>query len=1349
MLESCAERKPRMGRICPPMAPVLAALLAAGLAVAASAATTVRVVNPFNGAIINKNVSPPVYLVNGTCHLADEVRISVNGGPEAGALVKGAVWYWTWDLSGVAPSDTVTLTVTPYRAGVAGVAQTITVKVRNFFPGGSLELLTDVFAGQGAVLGDPTQPLLIPVVVRGDAGAGKTIDQVTLSSPTSVNQVYTPTNYEKFNVQTVGSTALPAVFALGNDPMGPGLREQIETIGVRYQSQPGSVTSNIFQRRVIIDPTPPVKKAGISTSFVRQNVFRLTGAFADGSSGIRAVDVEITPPVGPTVVVPAQLEFGSDYNKDVTWSVDYETATEGTFNVVVYAQDNAGNTRREPAVGTFAVTTDRTAPVAAFSSPTPSQFVTGATFAVAATITDASSVTWRLLDNGVVLASGAGSPVAYTWDTTLVPDGVHTLTLEATDAQFNVGSASVTVTVDNAVPAVKFSRPGNGEFVTGTVQITGAVTECNLDSWKIQFDTGGGFNDIPGATGTTTSVSAVWDTSAIASGTVVTLKILATDKAGLSNAAVADTIQVTVVTVGTVSITDPSDGAYVRGTKKIKFTVAVPALDKWELHDLDSSPSKLTDGNASGPFEFDWDTTGKDGRHTIKLFAKNLAGATVDTSVIVTVDNIAPVVTITSPANGAFVRGVVALNAAINDVNPDVFEIQIDGTTLNPPGTVPGSTVAFSLDTTALAEGAHTIKVLATDKAGNTNAAAADAISVTVDNTPPVVVVASPTNGAFIAGPVTASGTVTETNLAKWEWLDNGVVFASGTTLPADAAWNPASDGTHVLKLVVADKAGNVSEATVTVTVDTASPVLTLTVAPVVIVGSDRFVKGVVKVAGTIADANLQSWTLTDTGDAGFVQTGATANFVFDYDTAGKDGTHTFTLNATDKAANPAPPATFTVIADNIAPSVSITAPTNGAVVKGTITLTGTVTDANLSSWQWLDNGSPVPGGSGSGPSASASLNTTLGADGVHVIKLVAVDKAGNVTDNVSVLITVDNTPPAVAIDALPKVQDGADFFVQGVIRLVGSVIDANLLDWRLTDDNDASFVKTGTASGGVSESYTTSGEGAHTFRLKATDKVGFTDEKTVTVIADNVKPTVSLDNPTPNQVVGSRVFVKGTVTVTGNVSDAYLKQWELKAGTSSLASGTASGAISQSWNTTTSIGAVDLVLSATDRIGNANQDSKSVIVDNAGPVVKITSPIPGSTLPPSVAMGSILTLIFRVDHSAGEPSGARAPLAKLLSGTNELNAPSVTVTVQGPSGSFNLSLADALTKPNLVDKLYGSATVSGSADDGYMVIWQLPILRTGYSYGKEYTVRISDAKDVLGNPGTTDQITFRVSLTR
>ncbi|NLI00404.1 MAG: hypothetical protein GX446_13040, partial [Chthonomonadales bacterium] len=1125
------------------MAPLLTLVLLALPLCAARAATTVRVVNPFDGAIINTNVSPQVYLVNGTCHKADAVSISINDGPESFATIKGAAWEWLWDLSTVVPSDNVKVVAKPYLAGVAGTPQTLFVKVRAALPGGSIDVLPSsviagLYAGKGAVLGDPSQPYVVAVLVRGDAGPGKVIDEIKLSSPTSVDQVYTPATLEKFNVQTAGASAIPALFVLGNDPLGPGLRERIEAIGVTYGSSPGGLKSNIFQRRIIVDPTPPVRKQAVSAAFPRKNIVALTGAFADATSGIESVVVEITPPGGgTTVVVPATLTFGNDYANDVTWYVEYETALEGVMNVVVKARDNAGNERRDPDVGTFAVTTDRTGPVPTFTAPAPSAFVSGSSVAIAGTIADAGSTTWKLYDNGSLVTQGAGPTVGHAWNTTLVEDGVHTLTLVAADAQHNESETSVAVTVDNTAPTVDFLKPVDGDFVSDIVQIHGAVTECNLDNWQVLIDTGGGFVDPPIATGTTTSVTALWDTTAIPANTTCTIKILATDKAGLNNAATADTIQVKVVKAGSVTITDPADGAFVRGTHKIKFTIAVDAVTGWELHDLDSVPSKLTDGAANGSFDFDWDTTGKDGRHTLKLTAKNALGVTVDTSAIVTVDNTPPVVAVTSPAPGAFVRGTQPINATITDVNPDKYQINLDGTMLTPPGIQPGSTVAFAWNTVAVADGSHTIKVLAVDKALNDNAAAADSVTVTVDNTAPTATITSPADGAVVTGAMTVTGTFVEANLQKWELFDNGVLFATDTTpSPATAAWNPVGDGPHVLRLVVTDLAGNSGTASVTVVVDTAPPVLSLNVAPTIVAGATTFVKGEIKITGTIADANLQNWTLTDTGDAGFVRNGNAPNFSFTYNTVGHDGTHKFVLNAVDTGGN-ASSADVTVVADNTKPVVVITAPSDGSFVKGTISLTGTVTDANLQDWQWLDNGRPVPGGSGVGSTASASLNTTLSPDGAHTITLVGRDLAGNVEDTVRVTVTVDNTPPSVTIDALPKVQDGADFFVEKTIRVVGTVVEANLLNYVLTDDNDPALNVTGNQPGGVSAPYTTTGEGSHTFRLKATDKVGFTAEQTVKVLADNVAPSAVLNNPTPSVTIGSRVFVKGQINITGTVA--------------------------------------------------------------------------------------------------------------------------------------------------------------------------------------------------------------------
>ncbi|MBW3625273.1 MAG: S8 family serine peptidase, partial [Armatimonadetes bacterium] len=111
---------------------------------------------------------------------------------------------------------------------------------------------------------------------------------------------------------------------------------------------------------------------------------------------------------------------------------------------------------------------------------------------------------------------------------------------------------------------------------------------------------------------------------------------------------------------------------------------------------------------------------------------------------------------------------------------------------------------------------------------------------------------------------------------------------------------------------------------------------------------------------------------------------------------------------------------------DSIPPRASLTAPTAGALVSGTVTITGTVTDDKaLKSFQ-------VQFGSGSSPTAwtnigaaqtqpvtlgtLASWNTTGLLDGSYTIRVTAVDVAGNSAISLPTTVTVNNSQATLTV---------------------------------------------------------------------------------------------------------------------------------------------------------------------------------------------------------------------------------------------------------------------------------------------------------------------------------------------
>jgi hypothetical protein len=100
-------------------------------------------------------------------------------------------------------------------------------------------------------------------------------------------------------------------------------------------------------------------------------------------------------------------------------------------------------------------------------------------------------------------------------------------------------------------------------------------------------------------------------------------------------------------------------------------------------------------------------------------------------------DTAPPTVTITSPANGATASGSVAIAASASDeLGVASVGLAVDGTTL---ATRTVSPYSASWNTTAVANGTHTITATATDSAGNSasTSVSVNVYNATVDTTPP------------------------------------------------------------------------------------------------------------------------------------------------------------------------------------------------------------------------------------------------------------------------------------------------------------------------------------------------------------------------------------------------------------------------------------------------------------------------------------------------------------------------------------------------------------------------------------------------------------------------------------
>lgn len=140
---------------------------------------------------------------------------------------------------------------------------------------------------------------------------------------------------------------------------------------------------------------------------------------------------------------------------------------------------------------------------------------------------------------------------------------------------------------------------------------------------------------------------------------------------------------------------------------------------------------------------------------------------------VLCVDRVKPTCTITTPASGATIGGTITFGATVAD-NDQVVSAQflIDGVNYGPPAT----SVAPTLDTTTLGNGAHSFGAFATDRLGNVSPTST--VSATVYNKPPPPATPPPVPG--VNGGVNSGETLTGT---AGPYFAYGAGVANGYTL--------------------------------------------------------------------------------------------------------------------------------------------------------------------------------------------------------------------------------------------------------------------------------------------------------------------------------------------------------------------------------------------------------------------------------------------------------------------------------------------------------------------------------------------------------------------------------------
>ena len=274
-------------------------------------------------------------------------------------------------------------------------------------------------------------------------------------------------------------------------------------------------------------------------------------------------------------------------------------------------------------------------------------------------------------------------------------------------------------------------------------------------------------------------------------------------------------------------------------------TVRAQVNGTWHTLTYNSSSGAYT-ATITAPGQTSFKQSG--GYYNVKVEATNTAGtvgsadATSLTGLrLVVKEKVAPVITILSPASGAFVtnnKQPVVFNIVDESngsgINLSTLVVKQDNTAVASTAVVTTAiTNGYSVTYTpasALSDGSHTVTITVSDNDGN--AATAKSTTYKVDTVAPTLNVTAPTDKLVTASAsLTVSGKTNDTTSSPVAV----VITLNGTnqgtiTVASDGSFSKAvtlAEGSNTLVVTATDSAGKASSLTRTVTLDTSVPKVT------------------------------------------------------------------------------------------------------------------------------------------------------------------------------------------------------------------------------------------------------------------------------------------------------------------------------------------------------------------------------------------------------------------------------------------------------------------------------------------------------------------------------------------
>ena len=596
------------------------------------------------------------------------------------------------------------------------------------------------------------------------------------------------------------------------------------------------------------------------------------------------------------------------------------------------------------------------------------------------------------------------------------------------------------------------------------------------------------------------------------------------------------------------------------------------------------------------------------GSHSFTVTATDLAGNTSSvTHRYMVVDVTDPTVDLRTPPDGAVYEQGEAVTA---DFGCD------DETGGSGLATCVGTVADGSaVDTSTL--GSHSFTVAATDHAGNT-------FSVThsyrvVDVTDPTIDLRAPAEGA-----VYEQGEAVEADFDCDDEVGGSGVASCVGTMADGAEVNTSALGAHSFMVLATDNAGNTFSVTHGYTVvDVTDPTIDLRTPP----------DGAVYERNEAVEADFSC--RDEAGGSGLSSCVGTVADGSGVDTSAQ-GSHSFTVTATDLAGNTLSVTHGYTVVDVTDPTVALRTPPDGATYDR---FEPVEADFDCDD---ETGGSGIAACVGTVADGSGVDTSTLGA---HSFTVTATDTAGNTFTVTHRYTVVDVTEPTVDLRTPP---DDA-VYEQG---------ESVTADFSCRDETGGSGLASCVGTVADGSPVGTSSLGAHSFTVTATDTAGNTFSVTHGYsVADVTDPTVDLRTPTDGAVYEQGESV---------AADFSCRD---EAGGSGVASCVGTVADGSGVDTST-LGAHSFTVTATDLAGNtASVTHGYTVADVTDPTVDLRTPTDGAVY----EQGEAVEADFDCDDEAGG-SGLASCVGTVDDGsavsTSTLGSHNFTVTATDLSGN-------------------------------------------------------------------------------